>query len=335
MRLIGTSRPFTELLESALRVSSGDATVLLSGESGTGKDALAHTIHEASPRRRGPFVPLDCSSIPEDLLDAELFGHEAGAFTGADRKRTGRLREVDGGTLYLDGAHTISPRSQARLLRALENREFLPLGGTRLERVDFRLVAAAPVDLAQRVAAGTFREDLFYRLKVVELRLPALRERREDIPELAQAFLSQLARAYRRPVRRFSPQVVELLQRYRWPGNVRELRNVVEASIATTRGEVVTESDLPLKFRLEAGEDTEGGTGESPCDGARTSRLPAVQESHVPTFQEQVAAFQRQLILRTLGRHLWNLRRAGEELGLERHQLKYLCGKLNIRRPRI
>jgi two-component system response regulator HydG len=333
MVLIGTSRPFTELLEDAQRVSSSDATVLLSGEMGTGKDALARAIHAASPRRRAPFVPLDCASIPENLLEAELFGHEVGAFTGAERRRSGRFREAHGGTLYLDGSHNMSFRLQARLLRALEQREVLPLGATRPQRVDFRIVAAAPPDLAERVVAGTFREDLFYRLKVVELRLPPLRERREDIPPLTQLFLRELARAYCKPARRLAPEVYDLLGGYSWPGNVRELRNVVEAALATARGETVTESDLPLWFRVAAARPAE--LEPPPSEPRSRGGLQSSVGGRLPTFREQVSAFQRQIILKALGRHLWDFRRAGRELGIERHQLKYLCAKLDIRRPRL
>ena len=335
MLLIGSSPAFARIVESARRVSSSDTTVLVSGETGTGKEALARVIHAASRRRRAPFVPLDCGSIPEELLEAELFGHESGAFTGVVRERQGRLRRADGGTLYLDGAHNMPRCSQARLLRALENREILPLGAGRPQQVDFRVVAAAPPDLAERVAAGSFREDLYYRLKVVELELPPLRERGKDILALAQSFLEKLGRSYCKPVRRFAPQVLELFNSYRWPGNIRELRNVIEASIATARGETVIESDLPLAIRTAVdGLDGSGPDSVPGCE-AKQPGASGVSPERTVTFQEQVSAFQRELVLSALGRSLWNFRSAADDLGLERHQLKYLCAKLNIRRPRV
>ena len=332
MQLVGTSPRFLELLESVRRVSRSGATVLLSGETGTGKDALARRIHGDSARRSGPFVALDCSSVPEDLLDAELFGYRPGAFTGAVGSHPGRLREAHRGTLYLDRVHSLSLRSQTRLLRTVEQREVLPLGATRPIRVDFRVVASAPPDLQARVRTGTFREDLYWRLRVVELRLPALRERKDDIQSLATAFLRNLRRLYAKPVRRIAPPGLELLREFSWPGNVRELRNVMEAALASTRGEVIEESDLPLWFRVavDAEQRREPAAPEAPP--RRTE--PRQHLRRGPTFHEQVTSFQRTLVLDALARHFWDFRRAGEELGLERHQLKYLCAKLDVRRSR-
>lgn len=320
MDLIGASRAFVEILDQVRRVSPTDAAVLLAGDRGTGKDTIARAIHSKSPRRRGRFVALDCRSLPDGLVESELFGHRHGAFSGASESRAGRLQSADGGTLYLDGVDELPPRQQVRFLRAIESKEFSPLGSSTPRRVDFRLVAAACRDLSRKVAAGTFREDLYCRLNVVELVLPSLRERRDDISPLARALLEELFRAHQKPTRRFAPRVVQILEEYPWPGNLHELRGSVEAAFAAAKGETIEECDLPLRIRAPISESPPP-TVDPP---------PARPEP----FHASVRNFQRGLVLDALGEHSWDLGRTASSLCLERHQLKYLCAKLEIRRQR-
>ncbi|MCZ6795184.1 MAG: sigma-54 dependent transcriptional regulator [Planctomycetota bacterium] len=320
MELVGQSTAFVDLLRRVERVSRSEVTVLLEGEPGTGKDAIARRIHRASARRRGRFVVVDCRALPGGLIESELFGHCRGAFTGATCSRAGRLERADGGTLYLDGVDELSRHAQSRFLRAIDAKEFLPLGGHGPRRADFRLIAAASTDLGERVRRGLFREDLYYRLRVVELKLPPLRERRGDVPALARAFLKALARSCGKPACCFSPAAMRRLEKYSWPGNLHELRGLVEAALAAAVGETVEETDLPLKVR-------------APLPPAKSPTVEA--ERPEPTFRERVTAYQRRLLLDALGRHGWDLARTARSLGLHRHQLRYLCSKLGIRRPRL
>jgi two-component system response regulator GlrR len=221
-----------ELLAKARLVAAGDAAVLIRGESGTGKELLARAVHAASPRRDGPFVAINCGAIPEPLLESELFGHVKGAFTGAVRDNPGLFRAADGGTLFLDEIGDMPPALQVKLLRVLQEKQVRPVGGMQHAPIDVRVISATHRDLEAEMAAGNFREDLYYRLKVVALALPPLAERREDIPLLAGHFLGELAAHYRKNVSGFAPDAVELLVAASWPGNVRQLHNVVEQSVA-------------------------------------------------------------------------------------------------------
>jgi two-component system, NtrC family, response regulator HydG len=247
--LVGKSEPMRRVLDQMRKVAATDATVLVLGESGTGKELVARAVHEGSPRREKPFVSVSCAAIPEGLLESELFGHEKGAFTGAVRRKLGRFELAHEGTLFLDEVGEIPPAIQVKLLRVLQERRFERVGGEESIDVDVRLVSATNRDLARMVAEGRFREDLFYRLDVVPIRLPPLRERPGDVDELARFFLSQIAPRLGRKVTGFAPDALELLRRHRWPGNVRELENVVEQALVFADGELVQAEDLPEGLR--------------------------------------------------------------------------------------
>jgi len=247
--LVGSSPALRRVLELARRVAQVDATVLVTGESGVGKERVARLVHDASPRARAPYVAINCGAIPEALLESELFGHARGAFTGAARDRAGLFEEAAGGTLLLDEVGELPVGMQVKLLRALQAREVRRVGENRSRPVDVRVVAATNRDLAAEVAAGRFRKDLYYRLKVVELRIPPLRERREDILPLARALLAEAAARMKRPAPRLGPGAAEHLLRHGWPGNVRELENAMERAVALAQGRRIEPEDLPEEVR--------------------------------------------------------------------------------------
>ena len=244
-RLIGESPAMHALMEEIRRVSPYKTNVLITGESGTGKEAVARTIHERGPRSEQPWVAINCSAIPRELIESELFGYVKGAFTGAVQSRMGRLEQAHGGTLFLDEIGDLDPDLQAKLLRVLQEREFSPLGSESIRRVDVRVISATNRDLRQLVHEGRFREDLLYRLDVYNIHIPPLRERRDDIPLLAQSFLGDLRAEMDKPVTQFSDAAMAVLSRYDWPGNVRELRNAVERSLLSCRGDTIGVDDLP------------------------------------------------------------------------------------------
>jgi Nif-specific regulatory protein len=243
--LVGNSAPMRQVYELVAQAAPTSATVLLRGESGTGKELVAHAIHYGSPRSARPFVRVSCAALPESLVESELFGHEAGAFTGARGRRPGRFELADGGTLFLDEVGEIPPAVQVKLLRVLQEREFERVGGTEPVRVDVRLIAATNKDLEAAMRAGTFREDLFYRLDVFSIFVPPLRERRTDIPLLADHFVEKLAREHRRDVRRIATTAIDVLMSYHWPGNVRELANCIERAVLVCEGGVIHAHHLP------------------------------------------------------------------------------------------
>ncbi len=244
-RLLGQSPGIVEVCKTLGRVAPTDATVLVSGESGTGKELIARLLHKNSDRREGPFQAVNCAAIPESLLESELFGHEKGAFTGADRRQLGKFEQADGGTLFLDEVGDMSLANQKKILRALEERAIERVGGQERIPVDVRVVAATNVDLWDRVKEEAFRRDLYYRLAVVNIRVPPLRERKEDIRLLTDHFVARFARRSGRPVERVASEVYERLESYDWPGNVRELRNVLERSVIMGQGAVLRADDLP------------------------------------------------------------------------------------------
>jgi two-component system response regulator HydG len=246
--IVGQSLPWRRTLDTVTQAAPSSATVLLLGESGTGKELLAREIHERSSRSRGPFVAVNCAAIPESILEAELFGYERGAFTGAVQRRDGRFALADGGTLFLDEVGEIPPPIQVKLLRVMEVGEIERLGG-RSARVDIRLVAATNRDLPQAVREGRFREDLYYRLNVIAVRVPPLRERREDIPLLASHFVRVCAQKNQRPVAGLTREALAVLQGHDWPGNVRELENAIERAVVLGKGELVDVTDLPAEVR--------------------------------------------------------------------------------------
>ncbi len=250
--LVGDAPPFRAVLETLRQAAPTSATVLLVGESGTGKELAARLVHDLSPRAAGPFVPINCAAIPEGLLESELFGHEKGAFTGASARKEGRFERARGGTLFLDEVGEMSLAVQVKLLRFLQDGVLERVGGTEPVRVDVRIVAATNKELAAEAKAGRFREDLFYRLDVVSVRLPPLRERREDVLALASFFLRRVADGLPKRVTGFSPAAAAALESYGWPGNVRELQHAVERAVILTRGEVLEVGDLPEAIRAAA-----------------------------------------------------------------------------------
>jgi transcriptional regulator with GAF, ATPase, and Fis domain len=247
--MVGRSRPMRALFDRIARVAKTESTILLRGESGTGKELVARAAHRNSSRSDGPFIAVNCAAITESLLESELFGHEKGAFTGAIGQKKGKLELADRGTLFLDEIGELPLALQAKLLRALQEREFDRVGGTRPVRVDFRLIAATNRDLEAGVRAGSFRQDLFYRLNVVSLLLPPLRDRKEDLPLLAEYFIRKHAPRCGRRVRGITPAAVEQLERHDWPGNVRELENAIEQALALGSGEEIQPDDLPVAAR--------------------------------------------------------------------------------------
>jgi two-component system response regulator HydG len=244
--IIGRSPSMVTLLETVAQVAPSEATVLITGESGTGKEMIAGAIHFNSPRKDGPFVKINCAAITETLLESELFGHEKGAFTGAYRKKEGRFLQAHRGSLFLDEISEMSLAMQVKVLRALQEREITRVGGEETIKVDVRLIAATNKDLLQEIEGGRFREDLYYRLNVVNLNIPPLKERREDIPLLTQHFLSIFSEKNRKEIKGFTPQAMDRLLRHDWPGNVRELMNAVERGVVLARTEYLGPEDLPL-----------------------------------------------------------------------------------------
>ena len=244
--IIGQSVGVERLLETVAQVAMSEATVLIHGESGTGKELIAGAVHYNSFRKAGPFVKINCAAITETLLESELFGHEKGAFTGADRKKEGKFIQASGGSLFLDEVSEMSLMMQVKLLRVLQEREITRVGGEQVVPIDVRLIVATNKDLMAMISAGQFREDLYYRLNVVNLNLPPLRERREDIPLLAQHFLEKFSELNRKSIKGFTPQTMDHLIRYDWPGNVRELMNTVERGVVLCRGDYLDDQVLPM-----------------------------------------------------------------------------------------
>jgi DNA-binding NtrC family response regulator len=292
--IVGQGPTMRHVLQTVLDLSRSESNVLIEAESGTGKELIARAIHETSVRRDGPFVPVDCGALPEGILESELFGHERGAFTGADRAASGLFRAASGGTLFLDEVGELTLPAQAKLLRSTQEREIRPVGSTERVPVDVRLVAATNRDLEAEVKEGNFRSDLYYRLKVVSIQLPPLRERPEDIPVLATHLVEQYGRA--RGITGIEPEALEALLGHRWPGNVREIENRIEAAIALARGSRLTAQDLGLQARPPA--RVEGG--------------PAA------TIPLSLSSYERACLEQALQRADGNVRRAAELLGIGR-----------------
>jgi two-component system response regulator HydG len=266
--IIGKSPAMIKLLETVAQVAPSEATVLISGESGTGKELIAGAIHFNSLRKDGPFVKINCAAITETLLESELFGHEKGAFTGADRRKEGRFSQAHGGTLFLDEVSEMSLTMQVKLLRALQEREFNRVGGETTIQVDVRVIAATNKNLLEQINTGAFREDLYYRLNVVELAVPSLTERKEDIPLLAQHFLEMFATKNQKEIKGFTPRAMHHLIRYDWPGNVRELMNAVERGVVLARTPYLDEADfLFLKDELLSGDEDQAEPANLAIEG--------------------------------------------------------------------
>ncbi len=282
--ILGASPPMARLSDVIERISGSDASVLIVGESGSGKELVARAIHSGSKRRRGPFVAINCAAMPGHLLESELFGHERGAFTDARAARVGLLRRAHGGTLFLDEIGDMSPTLQPKLLRALQEKVVRPVGSDHEVAFDIRVVAATHRDLQLAVREGEFRADLFFRLNVISIEVPPLRERGDDILLLARHFLHELAERDAKTIERFAPDVEELLRCYDWPGNVRELRNVIEGAVTMVRGPVVTMADLPSRLR-------DGGASEAPAPETGAGELlplSEVERRHVLSILDAV-----------------------------------------------
>ncbi len=328
-QLIGTSDALRAAVELAQRVAASPSTVLVTGETGTGKELIASLIHERSPRSKAPFVKVNCAALPETLLESELFGHERGAFTGADRARVGRFEQAHGGTLFLDEIGDLATTTQAKLLRVLQEREFHRLGATRAMEVDVRIVAATNQALEREIEAKRFREDLYFRLNVIRIHLPPLRERPEDIEELARHFLDQFAHEIGRPARGFGDHAIRRLRGYSWPGNVRELRNVVERAVLLSEGERIEEVDL------EGVRATGQETGPVPPPPG-SSASPASAASSASSWQAQgltLKEVEKRLVCAALQESDWVQKDAAALLGVSRRKLNYMIQRIGITHP--
>ncbi len=317
--IIGTSEQIHQLFDLIRKVADTDSTVLLLGESGTGKELIARAIHYNSHRRQGPLVPVNCAAIPEELLESELFGHERGAFTHAIRTRIGRFEQASGGSIFLDEVADMSPGLQVKLLRVLQDRSFERIGGTKSIKVDIRVIAATNQDLEGLVSQGGFREDLYYRLNVIPVRIPPLRERTGDIPLLVTHFSELFSQKKKKPPKRLSPAALEFLSRYPWPGNVRELENLMERLVILTESEVVEVEDLPQRFRETA---SLGVGGESIDFSPEGLNLP-----------QALHELERRLILKALEQSNWVKSRAAQLLHLNRTTLIEKMKKQQIFAP--
>jgi two-component system nitrogen regulation response regulator NtrX len=300
--MVGESRVVQQLRDQIARAAPTNGRVLIYGENGTGKELVARTLHMQSHRRLGPFVEVNCAAIPEELIESELFGHVKGAFTGAVSDRRGKFEVADGGTLFLDEIADMSVKTQAKVLRVLQEQTLELVGGSTRVRVDVRVVAATNKDLQTEIRSGRFRDDLYFRLNVVPIFVPPLRERSDDIPLLADHFMAEFASEYGRRLKTFDTAATDVLQSYAWPGNVRELRNVIERLMIMVPGDTITASDLSF---LDA-------PHERPLRTAPAERM---------TLHDARDQFERDLILRTLAEHQGNMSRTADALGVERSNL--------------
>ena len=283
--IIGKSQAMKALMEMLAMAAPSEATVLITGESGTGKELIARALHLNSPRKDYPLVAVNCAALAESLLESELFGHEKGAFTGADKRREGRFMQADKGTIFLDEIGEMSAMMQAKLLRVLQEREIQRVGSDQVIQVDVRIVTATNRDLEAEVADGRFREDLFYRLNVMNLQVPSLRDRRDDIPLLAQHFLGKYAARNRKSAKGFSPLAMDMLIKYDWPGNVRELENIVERAVILMTGEHVTEKQLPINIAQEHPGGEPAFFSVRPPEGSSRSLEEIEKEAILATLQ--------------------------------------------------
>jgi DNA-binding NtrC family response regulator len=319
--IVGKSKKMHEIYRIIVKVATTDSTVLIYGQSGTGKELIARAIHFNSPRREKQFVPVDCAVLSENLLESELFGHVRGSFTGAVTTKPGLFEVADGGTVFLDEVGNISLSIQAKLLRVLQEREFTPVGGTKAKKVDIRLIAATNKDLEKMIREETFREDLYYRLNIVPIYLPLLKERQEDIPLLAVHFLKKYAEEMGKSIKGFTSEAMEKMMRYPWPGNVRELENVIERTVVMIDDEMVRVEHLilPGQQEKEIPENQIPLTSEELKEIKKQVREKAVEE------------IERAFVLSALERHHWNVTRAAEEVGMLRPNFQALMRKYNLR----
>ena len=315
--IVGTSELMVHVFDLIRKVADTDSTVLILGESGTGKELVARAIHYHGQRQANPLIPVNCAAIPEDLLESELFGHEKGSFTHAIRTRIGRFEQAHGGTIFLDEIGDMSPNLQVKILRVLQDRQFERIGGNRTIKVDIRVIAATNQDLKQLVQAGKFREDLYYRLNVIPIRLPPLRERRSDIPLLVNHFIQEFSRKKKKNLRRVTPEAMRRLSEYDWPGNVRELENLMERLVILSDDEALDVKDLPEHLQQRPMEKVWWQT-EIPAGG-----LP---------LQKMLSDLERQLIIKALDQAGWVKNQAAQLLQLNRTTLVEKIKKQKISR---
>jgi two-component system, NtrC family, response regulator HydG len=310
--IIGRSQTMNRLLETVAQVATSEATVLITGDSGTGKELIAGALHFNSNRKEGPFVKMNCAAVTESLLESELFGHEKGSFTGATRRKEGKFVQADGGSLFLDEIGEMSMAMQVKLLRALQEREITRVGGEEVIKVDVRVIAATNRDLKRAIMDGGFREDLFYRLNVVTLNVPPLKERREDIPLLAQHFLGVFAEKNHKTIKGMTPQAMDGLLKYEWPGNVRELMNAIERAVVLARSDYLGSQDLPLTLGDEGSMETLNTSG-------------AINPANLPLEEVEKAT-----VLQTLESAGGNKSEAARRLGITRKTLHKKLKKYGI-----
>jgi Nif-specific regulatory protein len=316
-RIVGSSGALKRVLDIVRKVARSNTTVLIRGETGTGKELIAGAIHHNSLRAARNFVKVNCAALQENLLESELFGHEKGAFTGADKQRIGRFEQADGGTLFLDEVGDMSSNTQAKILRVLQEHEFERLGGTRTIRVDVRLIAATNRNLAAMVGAGQFREDLYYRLNVVSVDMPPLRERKEDVPALAEFFVHRFAGELKKRIEGLTPDALKLLMRFNWPGNIRELENALERAALLTEGRFITADDLHL--------------GDQPTTTEAGELAPVVK---LPPTGIALEDIERQALIEALKMSNWVQKDAAELLHISPRVINYKIKTLRIHLPR-
>ena len=320
--LIGDSREMKQLYQRIMQVAPTDSTVLISGESGTGKELVARAIHAHSPRRSQPFVAIDCTALAESLLESELFGHVKGSFTGATQTKRGLFEVAEGGTLLLDEVGNISLTTQAKLLRVLQERVVTPIGGTKPIAINIRLVAATNIKLQEMIKKGTFREDLFFRLNIIPIELPPLRNRKGDLMLLASKFLKRFAEGNGKEIRGFSPDVIEQLEHYDFPGNVRELENLIERAVVLSNSDFLQRQDLEMPGDEQVTSSSTDST--VPLDAKE------LKERKRLLREEAVVPLERAFLLSALDRNDWNITRAAEEVGMQRPNFQAMLKKQGI-----
>ena len=320
--LVGRCPAMQAVYKAIGRVASQDVTVLILGESGTGKELVARAIYQYSRRAKAPFLAINCAAIPEALLESELFGHEKGAFTGADRKRIGKFEQCNGGTLFLDEIGDMSPLTQTKILRVLQGQEFERIGGNESIRSDVRVITATNRDLEKMVGEGTFRGDLYYRLNVFTIRLPALRERGEDLPLLAEHFVKRFAKDLRKDVQTIADESQELLKQYRWPGNVREFQSVIKQALLQATGPVLLPEFLPESIHGQAGTSPGGDSSEMDLTALTSFVKQQLLANSTSLYQDYQALTDRHVLALVLEHTGGNLSRAAKHLGITRATLR-------------
>ncbi|HEX6159339.1 MAG TPA: sigma 54-interacting transcriptional regulator, partial [Thermoanaerobaculia bacterium] len=327
--IVGQSEVVGKIQFAIRKAASGFSTVLLRGESGTGKGLMARIIHNIGPRRHGPFIKFNCAALPENLAESELFGHEKGAFTGADRRKLGRFELANNGTIFLDEIGKMSLAMQAKLLRVVEDKEFERVGGTQTIKTDVKIIAATNLEIEKAIDDGSFREDLFYRLNIIPIMLPPLRERKDDIPMLAEHFIRKICKDLGIENKRLEPGVLDLFFRYDWPGNVRELEATLHRAIVMSNGDMVTKSEFYSLYSPDAVPAVVNPSG-APAASSIVSPLLGRLDITSDVYDEVMSTVDKQLILRALESSNGRIREAARRLGLARNTLKAKIQKYNI-----